>query len=86
MMTINGEKVWIPRRRQDLVAGLRRMGILRVAGTPLNQVPKDELLRLYCREKALMVRRQQWERRNTTGDAVPQQQVDEGDEQLALFA
>ena len=86
MMTINGERVWIPGRRQDLVAGLRRMGILRVAGTPLNQVSKEELLKLYCREKALSVRRQQWERRNTTDDASAQQQVDECAEQLALFA
>jgi hypothetical protein len=61
MMTVNGERVWVPRDRQDLVAGLQRMGIQKVAGRPLAQVSIKQLTAAYCSERARIVRRRQQE-------------------------
>jgi predicted RecB family nuclease len=61
-MTINGEKVRVPGCRAELIAGLRRMGISKVAGLALERVTKDQLVAAYCRERAQVVRRQQQER------------------------
>lgn len=63
MLVVNGEKVWVPARRQELIDGLERMGILKLAGRPLRVVPKQELLTAYCRERARTIRRQQLEQR-----------------------
>lgn len=62
-MTINGEKVRVPGCRAELIAGLKRMGISKVAGVALDKVAKDQLVACYCRERAQLVRRQQQERR-----------------------
>jgi hypothetical protein len=63
MMTINGEKVRVPGCRAELIAGLKRMGISKVAGVALDRVTKDQLVACYCRERAQLVRRQQERRR-----------------------
>jgi len=60
-MNINGEYVWIPHRKCDLIAGLKRMGITRVNGVPVRQMPKRQLTRAYCRERAGLARRRQRE-------------------------
>jgi len=62
MIVVNGEQVWVPTRRSELIAGLRRMGISKVAGVPLSKLHQKDLLRAYCRERAAVVRRQQRER------------------------
>ena len=62
-MYIDGEYVWVPHRKCDLVAGLKRMGITKVAGVPIRRVPKRQLTRAYCRERANIVRRRQREQR-----------------------
>ncbi len=64
MMTINGEKVWVPGCRKELIAGLKRMGISQVAGVTLSKLTKDVLVTAYCRERAKIVRRRQREQRN----------------------
>ena len=62
MLTINGEKVRVPGCRAELIAGLKRMGVSKVAGVALERVAKDQLVATYCRERARVVRRQQQER------------------------
>lgn len=59
MMVINGEKVWVPSQRRDLIAGLKRLGVSRVNGRSLRNASKDELRRVYCRERARVVRERQ---------------------------
>ncbi len=61
MMTVNGERVWVPHDRQDLVAGLQRMGIYKVAGCPLAALSVKQLTAAYCSERARVVRRRQLE-------------------------
>jgi hypothetical protein len=81
-MTINGEKVWVPDCRRELIAGLKRMGIHKVAGVGLEKLSRDELCNAYCRERSRIVRRQQQEVITTTrivGTPVPD------DVQLRLF-
>jgi hypothetical protein len=63
MIIINGERVWVPHDRQDLVTGLQRMGIHKVAGLPLAQLSVKQLTAAYCRERARIVRRRQGQRR-----------------------
>lgn len=58
-MTINGERVWAPDCRRELIAGLQRMGIFKVAGVGLERLHKAELRAAYCRERGRIVRRQQ---------------------------
>lgn len=58
-MVVNGEKIWVPSRRQDLIVGLKRMGIEKLDGQPLRSVSAAELRRLYCRERARVVRDRQ---------------------------
>lgn len=59
MITVNGEKVWVPSRRQELIDGLKRMGVTQVDGHALRSLSKDELLKVYCRVRAREVRRRQ---------------------------
>ena len=59
MMVINGEKVWVPDQRRDLIAGLKRMGVTKLHGRALRNASKEELRRVYCRERARVVRRRQ---------------------------
>ena len=58
-MVINGEKVWVPDQRRDLIAGLKRMGVTKVKGRALRSMSKADLRRVYCREKARVVRQRQ---------------------------
>lgn len=58
-MNVNGEKVWVPKTRRDLIAGLQRMGITRVGKQPLARASKKELEREYCRQRAEEVRARQ---------------------------
>ena len=55
MIVVNGEKVWVPSRRQDLVAGLRRMGLDEIDGRSLRSASVAELRRVYCCERARVV-------------------------------
>lgn len=59
MITVNGEKVWVPSRRQELIDGLKRMGVAQVDGHALRTLSKDELLKAYCQARAREVRRRQ---------------------------
>ncbi len=59
MIVVNGEKVWVPSRRQDLVAGLRRMGLDQIDGRSLRNASVAELRRVYCCERARVVRERQ---------------------------
>ena len=68
MMTVNGEKVWVPSTKKDLIAGLKRMGIHKVAGVCLSRLSVEELTTAYCRERARIVRHQQAEARHRTSE------------------
>lgn len=61
MITVNGERVWVPSTKKDLIAGLKRMGIHKVAGVCLSRLSAEELTTAYCRERARIVRHQQAE-------------------------
>lgn len=58
-MVINGEKVWVPDQRRDLIAGLKRMGVTKIKGRSLRSASKEDLRRVYCRERARSVRQRQ---------------------------
>ncbi len=58
-MVVNGEKVWVPDQRRDLIAGLKRMGVTTVRGRPLRSANVEDLRRVYCRERARAVRQRQ---------------------------
>ena len=58
-MVINGERVWVPGQRRDLIAGLKRMGITKVRGRALTSATMEDLRRVYCRERARAVRQRQ---------------------------
>ncbi len=83
-MTINGEKVWVPDCRRELIAGLKRMGIHKVAGVGVHQLSRDELRTAYCRERSRIVRRQQQERSNFTTTPAHVNSMHD-DVQLTLF-
>lgn len=82
-VTINGEKVWVPNCRRELIAGLKRMGIHKVAGMGLERLSRDELHTAYCRERSRIVRRQQQEYSNPAPRIIVQPKQD--DVQLTLF-
>lgn len=71
MMTVNGERVWVPTEKQDLVEGLQRMGIYKVAGRSLAQLSVKQLTAAYCSERARIVRRSQQERHEGARTAKP---------------
>jgi hypothetical protein len=58
-MVINGERVWVPSQRRELIAGLKRMGVTEVRGKALRSASKADLTRVYCRERARVVRERQ---------------------------
>lgn len=84
MMTVDGEKVWVPSCKKELVTGLKRMGIHKVAGVPLDRLSKKELTSAYCRERSRIVRRQHQEREamRTLNFELPGNE----EHQLKLFA
>lgn len=84
MMTVDGEKVWVPGCRRELVAGLKRMGIHKVAGVPLDRLSKKELASAYCRERSRIVRRQHQERKGMRTLSLEFPSIDE-ERQLELF-
>jgi hypothetical protein len=63
MININGERIWVPNRKPELIDGLKRMGIHKDAGVPLRNIPKKRLVTLYCRERRRTTLRHQAERR-----------------------
>lgn len=67
MITVNGEKIYVPGRRQELVDGLKRMGVTQVDGHALRTLSKDELLKAYCQVRAREVRRRQQAARRRRG-------------------
>ena len=83
-MTINGEKVWAPKCRRELIDGLKRMGIFKVAGVGLDRLSKDELRSAYCRERSRIVRRQQQEHNPLPASRILVQ-TRQDDVQLTLF-
>lgn len=58
-MTINGETVYIPSRKDELILGLERMGVYKIAGLPLARITVKELVHEYCRTRAADIRRKQ---------------------------
>lgn len=84
-MTVDGEKVRVPGNKQELIAGLKRMGIHKVAGVPLERLTKSELTTAYCRERSRIVHRQHHvhKQMRVLGCELPR--FDE-DRQLELFA
>ena len=82
-VTINGEKVWVPDCRRELIAGLKRMGIHKVAGVGLDKLSRDDLRTAYCRERSRIVRRQQQECSDLATRIIVQPKQD--DVQLMLF-
>lgn len=84
-MTVDGEKVRVPGCKRELVAGLKRMGIHKVAGVPLERVSMQELTTAYCRERSRIVRRQHQERSNVRTLSFELPAIDE-ERQLELFA
>lgn len=85
MMTVDGEKVWVPSCKKELVTGLKRMGIHKVAGVPLDRLSKKELTSAYCRERSRIVRRQHQEREAMRTLNFELSVIDE-ERQLKLFA
>lgn len=83
-MTVDGEKIWVPGRKQELIAGLKRMGIHKVAGVSLERLPKRELTAAYCRERSRIVYRQHQERTRMRTLSFELPAINE-DRQLELF-
>jgi len=83
-VTVDGEKVWVPGCKQELIAGLKRMGIHKVAGVALERLTKQELTTAYCRERSRIVRRQHRERKQTRILSCELPRLDE-ERQLELF-
>lgn len=83
-MDVHGEKVWVPGCRRELIAGLKRMGICKVAGVPLEKLSKRELTTAYCRERSCIVRRQHQERSKLRTLNFELPAIDE-ERQLELF-
>ena len=84
-MNVHGEKVWVPGCRRELIAGLKRMGIYKVAGVPLEKLSKQELTTAYCRERSRIVRRQRQERSKLRTLSFELPAIEE-ERQLKLFA
>ncbi|HQY92825.1 hypothetical protein [Caldilinea sp.] len=85
MINVDGEKVWAPTCKQELIAGLKRMGIHKVAGLSLERLSKKELTTAYCRERSRIVRRQQQER-NSLRSLSCELPAIQAEAQLKLFA
>jgi hypothetical protein len=83
-MTINGEKVRVPDCRRELIAGLKRMGIHKVAGVGLDKLSRDDLRTAYCRERSRIVRRQQQEHSDFVATPIRVKPMQD-DVQLTLF-
>ena len=83
-MIVDGEKVWVPDCKQELVAGLKRMGIYKVAGVALAHLTKQELTAAYCRERSRIVHRQHQARKQLRTLSVEFPRLNE-DRQLELF-
>lgn len=84
-VTVDGEKVWVPGSKQELIAGLKCMGIHKVAGVPLERLTKPALTTAYCRERSRIVHRQHQERKQVRTLSCELPRFDE-DRQLELFA
>lgn len=84
-VTVDGEKVWVPGSKQELIAGLKRMGIHKVAGVPLERLTKQELTTAYCRERSRIVHRQHQASKQMRTLSFELPRLDE-DRQLELFA
>lgn len=56
---VNGEAFHVPARKDELIVGLERMGVTKVAGVPLAHVAVKELVREYCRVRAAGIRHKQ---------------------------
>ncbi|MBK8049322.1 MAG: hypothetical protein IPK16_20725 [Anaerolineales bacterium] len=86
MISVDGERVWVPSNKRELIDGLKRMGIQKVAGVPLQQLSHEQLVKAYCRERAQIVRRQHHERRGHAEQESKQRTYDAATCQLKLFA
>lgn len=85
MMTVDGERVWVPSNKKDLVRGLRQMGISKIAGVPLQQATADQLVKEYCRQRARIVQREHSERRARARDRHGEREFEATICQLKLF-
>jgi hypothetical protein len=85
MMTVEGERVWVPSNKTDLVRGLNKMGISKIAGVPLQKVPVDQLVKEYCRQRARIVQREHSKRRNDARTSHGEREFESTICQLKLF-
>lgn len=81
---VDGEKVWVPGCKQELIAGLKRMGIYKVAGVALERLSKQALTTAYCRERSRIVHRQHQARKQMRTLSFEFPRLEE-DQQLELF-
>ncbi len=58
-MVVNGEKVWVPNRRQDLITGLKRMGVDKYNGRSLRSASGGTAPPLLPRAGACRARQRQ---------------------------
>lgn len=58
-MVVNGEAVYVPEMKHELIKGLERMGVFKIAGEPLHQANMQELNNEYRHVlQACVLRRQ----------------------------
>lgn len=84
-MIVDGENVRVPGCKPELIAGLKRMGIYKVAGVTLGRLSKQELTTAYCRERSRIVHRQHQERKQLRTLSFELPAIDQ-ERQLELFA
>jgi len=84
-VTVDGENVRVPGCKQELIAGLKRMGIYKVAGVTLERLSKQELTTAYCRERSRIVRRQHQAHKQVRTLSFELPIIDQ-EHQLELFA
>lgn len=58
-MSVNGETVYVPAQKYELIQGLKRMGVFKVAGVPLANATRKELQCEYRRVRKACVQRAQ---------------------------
>lgn len=62
-MNVNGERVYVPEMKAELIKGLERMGTSKIGGLPLRQAHMQELQSEYRHALRLCIERRQRETR-----------------------
>jgi hypothetical protein len=58
-INVNGERVYVPELKGELIEGLQHMGIYKIAGVPLQRVHMKELENEYRRARRACIERRQ---------------------------